>query len=1485
MALGRRPTVNRNPPVNRLTNRNNVYIIRHRHSNAQASSFPPPRVTEATRSCLVTHAASTQEETNRGSNSSQNKTCNYKEFRAVMHENFHGTESAVGLTRWFEKLESQFGISNVVEGDQAMFIRKYCPRNEIKKMENELWNLKVKGTNLTSYNQRFQELILLCPEMVPNTDRLLECYIEGLPLNIKGLPLSIKGNITSSKLVDLHEAIDMAQGLIYQVVQELVETSGDKQKWNGIHYTHNPNNTNNASNLNPNKRPETARVFTAGQDCRAPPRPINQRGPGSQGGQGSDVTCFGCGEKGHYKNKCPNNGNQGGGNQIRGNPQNPQNNQRQNQGNPKGSNQASTNTQGGCRAPGRVYSLCAEVAVKDNNVVNGTILINNVYTSVLFDTSADRSFVSYAFSKYIDVHPTTLDTNYSVELADGKSLTTNTILRGCTLNLQNHLFEIDLLPIELGSFDVIVGMDWMAEHRAEVVCYEKYIRVPYKNDMLIIQGERSGIKSESRLEVISSIRTQKYIDQGCQVFLIQMTKEEKAETSERRIEDVPVVRDFLEVFPEDLPGLPSTRQVEFHIELIPGAAPVARAPYRLAPAKMKELAEQLKELSDKGFIRPSSSPWGAPILFVKKKDGSFRMCIDYRELNKLTVKNRYPLPRIDDLFDQLQGSSIYSKIDLRSGYHQLRVREEDIPKTAFRTRYGHYEFRVMPFGLTNAPAVFMDLMNRVCKPYLDKFVIVFIDDILIYSRNEKEHEEHLKTILELLKKEELYAKFSKCEFWINTVKFLGHVIDSSGIHVDPAKIEAVKNWASPTTPSEIRQFLGLAGYYRRFIEGFSKIAKPMTELTQKNQKFDWGEEQEEAFQLLKQKLCAAPILALPEGSEDFVVYCDASIKGLGAVLMQRMKVIAYASRQLKIHEKNYTTHDLELGAVVFALKIWRHYLYGTKCVVFTDHKSLQHILDQKDLNMRQRRWIELLSDYDCEIRYHPGKANVVADALSRKERIEPLRVRALVMTIGLDLPSRILEAQREAVKIENIKAEDISGMLKKLEARADGTLCLDNRSWLPCYGDTRSLIMHESHKSKYSIHPGADKMYHDLKMLYWWPNMKADIATYVSKCLTCAKVKAEHQRPSGLLVQPDIPEWKWEKITMDFITKLPKTAAGYDSIWVIVDRLTKSAHFLPMKETDSTEKLTRLYMKEIVARHGIPVSIISDRDSHFTSRVWQSLHEALGTQLNLSTAYHPQTDGQSERTIQTLEDMLRACVIDFGNGWDRHLPLVEFSYNNSYHTSIKAAPFEALYGRKCRSPVCWAEVGEAQLTGPKIIHETTEKIFKIKDRMQAARDRQKSYADKRRRPLEFEVGDKVMLKVAPWKGVMRFGKRGKLNPRYIGPFRIIERIGPVAYRLELPQELSRVHNVFHICNLKKCLSDDTLVIPLEEIQLDDKLNFIEEPVEIMDREVKQLKRSRIPIIKVRWNARRGPEYTWEREDQFREKYPHLFTNPRSTTTS
>ncbi|GJZ67267.1 putative reverse transcriptase domain-containing protein [Tanacetum coccineum] len=597
-------------------------------------------------------------------------------------------------------------------------------------------------------------------------------------------------------------------------------------------------------------------------------------------------------------------------------------------------------------------------------------------------------------------------------------------------------------------------------------------------------------------------------------------------------------------------GCPGTRPRSFAMRR---AMPVAKSPYRLTPSEMEELSSQLRELQDKGFIRP--------------------------KLNKLTIKNLYPLPRIDDLFDQLQGSQYFSKIDLRFGYHQLRVHEDDILKTAFRTRYGHFKFT-----------------------------------------------------------------------------FLGHLINGDGLHVDSSKIKAVKNWEAPRTSSEVCSFLGLAGYYHRFIENFFKLAKPLTILTQKHKEYVWGEKQEREFQTLKDKLSNAPVLALPDGPEDFLVYYDASGLGLGCVLMQRGKVIAYASRQLKIYEKNYTTHDLELGAVLFALKIWRHYLYGSNC---------------------------LFSDYDCEIRYHPSKANVVADALSRKERFKYRRVRAMNMTIQSSIKDKILAAQNEAFEAVNA--------------------------------------------------------------------------------------------PVKLL-------------------------------------LTKSAHFLPICEDFKMDRLARLYLNEIVARYGVPILIIFDRDSRFTSRFWQSMQEALGTQLDMSMAYHPQTDGQSERTIQTLEDMLKACVMDFGGSWDVHLPLVELSYNNR----------------------------------PEIVQETTKKISQIKDMLKTARDRQKSFADKRMKPLEFSVGDHVLLKVSPWKGVVCFGKKGKLAPRFVGPFEITKSIGPLAYRLRLHEELNGVHDMFHLSNLKKCLADLTLHVPLEEIQVGAKLNFVEEPVEILEREFKKMKRIELP---------------------------------------
>ncbi|KAL4030361.1 hypothetical protein IC575_008597 [Cucumis melo] len=877
-----------------------------------------------------------------------------------------------------------------------------------------------------------------------------------------------------------------------------------------------------------------------------------------------------------------------------------------------------------------------------------------------------------------------------------------------------------------------------------------------------------------------------------------------------------------------------------------------------------------------------------------------RLCIDYRELNKVTVKNRYPLPRIDDLFDQLQGATVFSKIDLRSGYHQLRIRDGDIPKTAFRSRYGHYEFVVMSFGLTNAPAVFMDLMNRVFKDFLDSFVIVFIDDILIYSKTEAEHEEHLHQVLETLRANKLYAKFSKCEFWLRKVTFLGHVVSSEGVSVDPAKIEAVTNWPRPSTVSEIRSFLGLAGYYRRFVEDFSRIASPLTQLTRKGTPFVWSPACERSFQELKQKLVTAPVLTVPDGSGNFVIYSDASKKGLGCVLMQQDKVVAYASRQLKTHEQNYPTHDLELAAVVFALKIWRHYLYGEKIQIYTDHKSLKYFFTQKELNMRQRRWLELVKDYDCEILYNPGKANVVADALSRKvahsaalitkqtpllrdfERAEiavsvgEVTAQLAQLSVQPTLRQKIIAAQLNDPYLAEKRRMVETGQGEDFSISSDDGLMFEGRLCVPEDSAVKTELLTEAHSSPFTMHPGSTKMYQDLRSVYWWRGMKREVADFVSRCLVCQQVKAPRQHPAGLLQPLSVLGWKWESVSMDFITGLPKTQKGYTVIWVVVDRLTKSAHFVPGKSTYTASKWGQLYMTEIVRLHGVPVSIISDRDARFTSKFWKGLQLALGTRLDFSTAFHPQTDGQTERLNQILEDMLRACVLEFSGSWDSHLHLMEFAYNNSYQATIGMAPFEALYGKCCRSPVCWGEVGEQRMLGPELVQTTNAAIQKIRARMLTAQSRQKSYADVRRKDLEFEVGDMVFLKVAPMKGVLRFAKKGKLSPRFVGPFEILERIGPVAYRLALPPSFAAVHDVFHISMLRKYVADPTHVVDFEPLQISENLSYEEQPVEVLAREVKKLRSREIPLVKILWQNHGVEEATWEKEEDMRAQYPELF---------
>ncbi|RVW33107.1 Transposon Ty3-I Gag-Pol polyprotein [Vitis vinifera] len=622
----------------------------------------------------------------------------------------------------------------------------------------------------------------------------------------------------------------------------------------------------------------------------------------------------------------------------------------------------------------------------------------------------------------------------------------------------------------------------------------------------------------------------------------------------------------------------------------------------------------------------------------------------------------------------------------------------------------------------------------------------------------------------------------------------------------------------------------------------------MTRLTRKGVKFDWNEECENAFQELKRKLTTAPVLTAPISGELFTIYCDASTVGLGCVLMQQGKVVAYASRQLKQHERNYPTPDLELAAVVFALKTWRHYLFGEKFEVYSDHESLKYIFTQNDLNSRQRRWMETLEDYDFALHYHPGKANVVANALSRKSfgQLSSLELREFEMhtiiedfelCLGLEahgpclysisarlmVIQRIVEAQVHDEFLEKVKAQLVASEIdENWSMYEDGSVRFKGRLCVPKDVKLRNELLADAHKAKYTIHPGNTKMYQDLKRQFWWSGMKRDIAQFVTNCQICQQVKAEHQRPTRLLQPLPIPEWKWDNITMDFVIGLPRTRSKKNGVWVIVDHLTKSAHFLSMKTTDSMNSLAKLYIQEIVRLHGIPISIVSDRDPKFTSQFWQSLQRALGTQLNFSTAFHPQTDGQSERVIQILEDMLRACVLDFGGNWADYLPLVEFAYNNSYQSSIGMTPYEALYGRPCRSPLCWIEM------------------------------------------------------VSPRRGIFRFGKKRKLTPRLVGPFQIDKRVGPVAYKLILPQQLSLVHDVFHVSMLRKYTPDPTWVMDLQDVQISEHTSYVKEPLRILEVGEHRFRNKVIPAVKVWWQHHGIEEATWEPDEEMRRHYLQLF---------
>lgn len=1339
------------------------------------------------------------------------------------------------------------------------FLEKYFPVSARQAKESEFFKLYQGGMSVPEYAAKFESLAKYCKYLQMNPDEEWKCrkFEEGLRYEVKEsvFPLGIS---SFSYLIDKSKAIeDMKRAQRARNSGNFnrggIGRGGPIQQQRGPMVPQKPYTRpaqplriggSGGGGYRPSQQQQlTLRCWKCGRnhltnDC-------------SLSGQ----ICFNCGKAGHLIKDC----------KV-----------------PKKFGQVGQGSNVGVQKPmtsGRVFTLSGVEASESDDLIQEEGEMEGKSLNVLFDSGATHSFISNNCVKNLDLVVSPLPYDLIIFVPTSQPTVTSRICLNCVLTLRDRKFVVNLICLSLSDIDVILGMDWLSSNQILLDCASKTLKFPEASGFKPVKQKRISFKNELRN------------------YMMLSSSEVKGK--ELDLNSVPIVSEFPEVFPDDVPGLPPEREIEFSIDLMPGTRPISMAPYRMAPLELTELKKQIDDLTSKQFIRPSVSPWGAPVLLVKKKDGTSRLCVDYRQLNKVTIKNKYPLPRIDDLMDQLRGATMFSKIDLRSGYHQIRVRKEDIPKTAFRTRYGHYEYLVMPFGVTNAPAVFMDYMNRVFRPYLDQFIVVFIDDILIYSKSEEEHVEHLRIALQVLKDKQLYAKLAKCEFWLGEVQFLGHVISSEGISVDPAKVAAVLQWEQPKTVTEIRSFLGLAGYYRRFIEGFSKIAGPLTQLTRKDHPFVWTEKCENSFQQLKKKLTTSPVLVLPNPSELYEVYCDASYQGLGCVLMQGKKVVAYASRQLRPHEKNYPTHDLELAAIVFALKIWRHYLYGSRFDVFSDHKSLKYLFDQKELNMRQRRWMEFINDYEFQLMYHPGKANVVADALSRKtihvstmmvkelELLEQFRDLNLytirkkdrislgMISITSDFLEVIRKKQEEDEFLQERRRLLGSERDKGFNLGLDGVVRLNDRICVPDDQELKRMILNEGHKSRLSIHPGTTKMYKDLKGMFWWSGMKRDIVNYVTSCLICQKVKIEHQKPSGMLQPLEIPVWKWDSISMDFVTGLPRTPQNFDSIWVIVDRLTKTAHFIPINIRYSLVKLANLYIKEIVRLHGVPSSIVSDRDPRFVSRFWRRFQKALGSRIHLSSAYHPQTDGQTERTIQSLEDLLRACVLEESGSWDEFLPLIEFTYNNSYHSSIDMAPYEALYGRKCRTPLVWHQEGENMLLGPDIIQQTTDKVRVIQEKMKTAQSRQKSYADKRRKPLEFEEGDHVFLRVTPMTGVGRAIKSKKLTPKFIGPYQILRRIGKVAYQIALPTFLSNLHDVFHVSQLRKYVPDFSHVIEPDIVQVRDNLTYETQPVKIEDRRMKQLRGKQIPLVKVIWSGVTG-DATWELEEKMQEEYPQLF---------
>lgn len=1185
-----------------------------------------------------------------------------------------------------------------------------------------------------------------------------------------------------------------------------------------------------------------------------------------------------------------------------------------------------------------VNHLCTAATSKDRDqltfVFEGTAA--GAPATVLWDSGAKLDYISVKFCRRNNV--VIASESQLVELGDGTRISTHgtvrlkTTIKGAA-NSDRYSKELTFAVIDMSDgFDVILGDTW-SRRECVVADYGSADPRAYTPPFLWLRALRTRIfprteppdvadapERKQEVPILSAIRAVRLLQQprlGSSPPFMLMIRESKADAQENRDARLnAVLREFESVF--DQPDLAEFR--DFTPECVPVMAdstPPNRPPFRLSMAERREVEKQVQELLEAGRIVPSSSSYGAPVLFVPKPDGSMRMCIDYRELNKITVKNKYPMPRIDDLMDNLSGAKYFSSLDLTSGYHQLRLRGTDVEKTAFNTHIGKFEWKVLPFGLTNAPAVFQTAMHRIFGSYLNRFVCVYLDDILIFSKTEEEHLRHLKMVLQLLKDNDLKAKMKKCEFFKPELKFLGHIVSADGMKPDPAKVQTIVDWPEPVSVLELRMFLGLANYFRRYIKNYAKVARPLTDLlkgvpqrtARKERLLRWGklskaeaekvekpfrdrwtESCSSAFIALKDALVTAPVLLMPDFDKPFEVECDAceTSQAVGAVLLQEGHAVAFMSKKLSGPEENYSATDMEMLGVIYALREWRCYLEHQKFTIITDHQPntyLDRATNPHTLK-RRARWLYESSAYDYEWKYKPGKQNI-ADPLSRA----PQHFNALFCVIGadkrvgnmvrapvacaLDRPRRKRKgtcASKGGSEVGNARKATpdvadtpeaevvpndviigqffVPGLLDRIRKSYGDLNNLNKRElksrrlrkddsgllWttVSSYGEQLYVPEDESlrrecisavHSHPTGGHFGVQRTKAKVKEVFHWEGLAKDVEKFVRNCDSCQRVKAPRHLPKGELHPLSIPGRRWESVSMDLITDLPPTKRGFDSIVVFVDRLSKMVHLEACTKSVTAAGLARIFEERIFRYHGFPQDIVSDRDVRFRALFWKELCARIGIHHSMSTAEHPQSDGQTERANQVLEDTLRHFIGPVQNEWDERLPVVEFAMNSAINASTQASPFMLNYGQLPDTPVVAYLRGKNPQVN-RFVGRWHEQLSYAKQCLEAAQDRQKHFADKHRKPAEpFKVGDQVLLHMKHFR--LAPGLKLKLSPRFLGPFTVTEVIGPknLSYRIDLPAPWHRKHNVFHVASLKRYHADGTRHPPAIPPETEDETQF------------------------------------------------------------